>query len=95
MKLKIYRTCTSCPAALVCRAADVHYSSVCPRCKKPWLVLLPYKDSPGVYVVIFSPNMQCGDANLDWKCERSCPSCDGKLRWLEFENKQIYLMDIS
>jgi hypothetical protein len=95
VKLKIHQTCTSCPAALVCRAADVHYSSVCPRCKKPWLVLF-HRNAACVYVVIFPPTMKCDDASLDWKQERDCLSCGGgKLRWAEFENIQTHLLDVS
>lgn len=95
MKQKIYKTCTSCPAALVCRSSDVHYTHVCPRCGRPWITLLPDALSEHVFMIILHED-NCEDRGLSWVSRDTCPTCDGDMfkLWLGSE-KTVHLFDVD
>ena len=96
MKSKIYTSCTSCPAALVCRSANVHYTHICPKCGRPWILLLPDVQSSYVYAVILH-RKNCDDENLQWETRADCPTCsgwDGSVPW-EHDGKRAHVLDVD
>ena len=86
MNLELHESCYTCPATLVCRMGGSLFSHTCPECRKPWLVVSPRVPLGYVFVIRF-PKFRCGDHQLSWILDHTCPFCrfadtQGYSRWI-------------
>ena len=99
----LYRSCTQCPAALLCRVSTMHVSCTCPKCGRHWQYFRLNGNRPSVGYCIRLPNNRCDDPELYWDKDGTCPRCAGfglhllpaDLAWLGIldEADEAFFMD--
>lgn len=89
--MKLYASCSACPASLTCRSEPLRWSYGCHRCGSKWLATR-YKSGGPKKATIFRQAHRCGDKGLTWNNKRECPVC---LRRTGNSNKAFHYSTVT